>query len=530
MKRTIGAVCLALALAFTPGCKGDPATPEYWGKSLDKSPKAKDRVRVIDDLRSSGKLSAAFLPMLHQRLENEKSYEVKASIAKILSEMKDPSSIEPLINALDLGNTEPAANQANKEITAALGAIGDPKAEPQLLKLLNAKDAYTKIEAINALGTMKSKAAVKKLIDIAEDDNGEPFIAKKAVQALGDIGDPAAVPLLTKMMFKERRGVSFYVESSFALYQIGDKSKDAMLPILEGKDKELLAWANQAGLIEAALYAKAAQVSGDLHDARAEKVLMQKLQFDNPMLDVKLFVRMRAADALGRIRSKDAVKTLSAMLTEEEATARGEYIRALVKIGSVDAAPALAKSAQTGSWDARESAMVGLAMVGDEKALEDFKKFDAAEEGLTTAECKEQPEYKGCNEPASLVKTHKVRIAELQLRIDAAKECKQDSACWTKKLDDKDAGVRERAALELGRSGKADAMEPLMKHLRESNLDTRLAIIQGVDWLADDKAVAAKAKSLVADLDKQIAEEKGKTEFVKVNEDLRRLAVKLKRI
>ncbi|MFL5320469.1 MAG: HEAT repeat domain-containing protein [Myxococcaceae bacterium] len=529
MNRTLGAVCLAMTLVFVAGCKGDPTTAEYWSKAIDKSPKAKDRVKVVEELRQSGKMNASFLPMLHQKLDAEKSYEVKASIAKILAEQKDPSSVEPLSNALDLGNTEPAANTMNKEITAALGAIGDPKVEPTLLKLLNSKDAYTRIEAINALGAMKSKAAVPKLVDIVQDDNGEPFIAKKAIQALGDIGDATSVPVLTKMMFKERKGVSFYVESSFALYQIGDKSKDAMLPILEGKDKDLLAWANQTGMIEAALYAKAAQVEGDLHDGRAEKALLSKLQFDNPMLDVKLFVRMRAADALGRIRSKDAVKPLSSMLEEEEATARGEYIRALVKIGSPEATPALVKSAQKGSWDAREGAMVGLAMVGDEKAADEFKKFDAAEEALTTAECKESPGIKGCDQPAKLVGEHKERIGALAKRIDAAKECKQDSACWTKKLDDKDAGVRERAALELGRSGKAEAVEPLMKHLRESNLDTRLAIIQAVDWLADDKSVAAKAKSMTADLDKQIADEKGKTEFVKVNEDLRRLSVKLKR-
>ena len=64
------------------------------------------------------------------------------------------------------------------------------------------------------------------------------------------------------------------------------------------------------------------------------------------------------------------------------------------------------------------------------------------------------------------------------------------------------------------------------------NLDTRLAIIQGADWLIDDsKDAAAEAKKTTLEpLRKQIADERGKTEFVKVNEDLRRLLAKLERV
>ena len=40
---------------------------------------------------------------------------------------------------------------------------------------------------------------------------------------------------------------------------------------------------------------------------------------------------------------------------------------------------------------------------------------------------------------------------------------------------------------------------------------------------------AKKAQEVLPTLEKQIADERGKTEFVKVNEDLRRLYVKIKR-
>ena len=58
----------------------------------------------------------------------------------------------------------------------------------------------------------------------------------------------------------------------------------------------------------------------------------------------------------------------------------------------------------------------------------------------------------------------------------------------------------------------------------------RYAAITAADWLTSDSADALKtAKSQLEALRQQLAEEKGKTDFVKVNEDLRRLEVKLLR-
>src|SRR5262249_40185037 len=98
----------------------------------------------------------------------------------------------------------------------------------------------------------------------------------------------------------------------------------------------------QNNVIEPAIYAKTAQVLGDLLDRRAEKALISHLSFDSEYLDLKLFVRMRMADALGRLRSKDAIKPLVAMLARGDApTARGGSARALARRGTREARPAL---------------------------------------------------------------------------------------------------------------------------------------------------------------------------------------------
>ena len=158
-------------------------------------------------------------------------------------------------------------------------------------------------------------------------------MSKKAIQALGRIGAPSSVPVLVRMMFKERPGISFYAESSFALYQIGAPATPALLAAFKGEDKALLAWAGNNNVKEAGIFAKTAQVLGDLHVKEAEPLLLQRLAFDSGYEDMKLIVRMFSADALGRMGAASAAKSIAGLLAEPEANARQQYVRALVRIG-----------------------------------------------------------------------------------------------------------------------------------------------------------------------------------------------------
>lgn len=526
MRHVVVASLLSLSLLLA-GCKSDPTTPEYWEDRISGAKGKKEKVKAVEELRAKH-MGPNMIPVLVKHLESEKNAEVKASIARTLGESKSAAAVDALINAIDFAPSDSDVKSMNKEIALSLGAIGDQKAVGALSKLLKTKDNYTVIAAIEALGEMKAKEAFDALYAIATDDAIEPFITKKAVIALGEIGDARAVPGLIKLMFKERKGVSFYMEASYALYQIGQPSADALVPMVDGKDKDIVKWAESNNVKDVAIYAKGTQVLGDLHDKRAEKTLIGFLNFKSEFDDIKLIMRMRAADALGRMRSKEAAKVIAPMLEEPEANARREYVWALARIGGKDAVAKLVETSGKGPWDAREESMRGLAMLGDDPAA--FDKFEAAEAKLFDAECKEDPDYRDCKDVAAGVKKHVEKIQLFKKRAAAAAECKGDGACWAKKLDDADEGVRERAAYEVGRSGNAALAGELMKRLREKNLDTRLAIIQGADWLVhDSKEAMTEAQKSLPELEKQLADEKGKTEFVKVNEDLRRLHVKIKR-
>src|SRR5262245_12999563 len=167
----VGIVLMLLSLA---ACKGDPNHPEYWEKAIGGAKSKKDKLRKLEDLRSLKSLDKSFLPMLHKRLAEEKAPEAKAKLAMILGELKDPSSIEALADAIDYTAAEGDSKAMNKEIANALGNIGDPKAAGTLLKCLGLKDNYTVIAAIDGLGQMKAKEAAEPLIKFARDENTEP--------------------------------------------------------------------------------------------------------------------------------------------------------------------------------------------------------------------------------------------------------------------------------------------------------------------------------------------------------------------
>lgn len=526
--RRIGFGLFCVVVLLLSSCKSDPALPETWDKRISGAKNTKEKRKAIEDLRGGKYMNEKMVPMLEKRLAEEKKPEVKADLARLLGEAGQPSSVAALTAEIDAAATDSDAKNMNKEIATALGKLNSPAAVPALTKLLKSKDNFTQLAAIDALGNLKAKESFEALYEIATDDATAPFITKKAIIALGEIGDARAVPGLVQAMFKERAGISFYMESSFALYQIGTPAADALVPVVEGKDKDLLTWAQKNNIKDVALYAKGVQVLGDLHDRRAEKTIVNYLNFKSDFDDIKLIMRMRAADALGRMRSKEGVKPLAALLDEDEANARKEYVWSLARIGGKDAVGKLVETAGKGPWGAREESMRGVAMLGDDPAV--FDKFAAAEQKLFEAECKDDPEMDECKDVAGSVKKHTEKILSYKNRATAAAKCKSDAKCWVEFLDNKDEGVRERAAYEIGRSGDASVIDELMKRLTEKNLDTRLAIIQGADWLIDDsKDAMAQAKKSLPALEKQVADEKGKTEFVKVNEDLRRLLAKLQR-
>src|SRR5690242_16651496 len=102
-------------LLSTSACKKDPGTPEYWDDALNKVHRTSEKVQVLEALSNSPNLKPELLPVLHAHLAAEKSPQTRAAIARVLGQLKSPSSVEPLVSALDGSSSAAETHALNRQ-------------------------------------------------------------------------------------------------------------------------------------------------------------------------------------------------------------------------------------------------------------------------------------------------------------------------------------------------------------------------------------------------------------------------------
>jgi HEAT repeat protein len=533
---------LALALALSLlACKApDPNDPQTWLKQLqDNDPKV--RVKAVQELRRLKAKSAA--PQIAAGLRDSL---VKEDAALALQDLGGPAEVQPLLDAVDTtvgaGSDQATrvANRTNAKIAEALGNIGDPRAGPTLLRLARASDDYVRLSAVQALGLVHDKAAVPELAHIVDDAAAPPILIKKAIVSLGQLGDPAAIPALTHGLVLERQGVSFLPESSFALFLLGASAVEPLLKIAQDQDPAYLAWAKENNRAPAGTYAKAALVLGDLEDPRAIPVLLAKLKYLDPdpvpgtSRLLSNLVKMFAANALGRLRAKEAAGPVQALVSTrdlQDASLSMFAAEALVWIGDPVQARELMKKAQNGVLKLRLIAAQGAVLLGEPALAKDLAALAQRESKGSQQSCAKQlADSNLAAEAKNACETIAAQFSQLAPPLQAAEACAADAVCWVQKLADRDAAVRARAAYQLGRIGAPEAVVPLVKALAAEELLVREAAIRALDWLTAVPAAQPALRAAAAQVAAQLAAEQGKVQYQKVNEDLKRLQVKLARL
>src|SRR6266849_8644448 len=226
-------VCILASLLCA--CRpSDPKDPNTWLKRLsDSDPRA--RQQAVQELRKLKVREAA--PQVAQLL---KDVMVREEAATALRDLGGADEVPALLDAVDTtvgagsDTATRSANRANARIAEALGEIGDPRAGPALLRLARSKDEYVRLEAVQALGEVKFKEAVLELSLLVDDPSAPPLLLKKAVVALGQIGDPAAIPALQHALVLE--GVSLLPDASYGLFQVALSAVAPMIGITQGED------------------------------------------------------------------------------------------------------------------------------------------------------------------------------------------------------------------------------------------------------------------------------------------------------
>jgi len=533
---------LFCTLAALPACKPqDPKSPDTWMGRLGDSD-SRGRVRAVQELRKLKAKQAA--PQIVLLL---KDAQVREDAALALQDLGGPAEVQPLLDAIDTtvgaGSDQAtrSTNRTNAKIADALGAIGDPKAGPALLRLARSKDDLVRLSAVQALGLVRAKEAVPELSRMVDDETMPPLLIKKAIVALGQLNDPAAIPALEHGLVLERQGVSFLPEASFGLFLLGKAAAPALLKLLQDQDPAYLAWAKELSRSSAGTYAKAALVLGDLGEQTAVSALVVKLKYTDPdpiPQTAKLLtnlVRQFSADALGKLRAKEAAAPILALVQTRDPQDYDLVLlstQALVAIGDRSQAKELLKRAQGGSFALRVLCAQAAAMLGEPQLSREVLSLAAREEKSSSASCQREAAELNLPEgdPKGACAQLADQFAQLVPPLEAAKACAESAPCWMIKLGDPSAQVQTRAAYELGRLSDAQAVPALLKTVQAPDLPARVAALRALSFLASVPAARASLKAAIPALSAQLSAEQGRVQFVRVNEELRRLQETLSRL
>ena len=255
MRHAAAVLCLAVLAAFLAAC-GNPKDAEGWAKRAASRSRLDEKLAALAEVRKAPGDRRAAVPHLVALLGDPGTQaKARGEAALALGEIGDPAAIPALVAAAKPQARERDELEANRRIADALGALRARDAVPTLEKLARSPDGFTQVAAVDALGRIGDPAAVDTLVEIATGKDVEPFTARKALLALGRIGDRRASDAVLKMLFEERPGVSFFPEASFAAVEIGPPMAAPLLAVLEGKDEKLASWAKERGVLQGALYA-----------------------------------------------------------------------------------------------------------------------------------------------------------------------------------------------------------------------------------------------------------------------------------
>ena len=448
MRTPITAALLATLATLALGglaCQGDPNDPMTWAKQLKDLrvqkealdhlanmdvEKARPAVPALIELYQDGK-RPEFLetlaryadprtkPIMLEALEyNDDDFDRATIAAGVLGAMKATDAVDPLIKAVE--KPLPIKSRANSARIAAMRAlvkIGDKRAVPVFMKILT-----------------------------TSADEQDFLLNQRAALGLAEFRDPQAIPALIKGLFMTGRGTGIFQECRLALVRIGPPSIDPVIELLQEKNAAVQQMASQLKFEEVTpgvVPHKAAIMLGDLRAKKAVPALIwrihQKARGDE---------HRSALIGLGYIATPAAVDGILADLKDAKAdpAERASAADALYLSGDRRAVPTLMEIAKSGyvksdgemASDLRASAAIALARIAGKETYDAFK---------------------------NLVDNEKAAQGVFGMALDrmqVAKECDQDLACYGKTLNDPSWTRAEKAAFAIAFSGNAKQGLPLL--------------------------------------------------------------------
>ncbi len=470
--------------ALTLGACDDPADPKTWAKKLGN---LRTRKEALDNLaRMEPEKAKAALPELRALFEETKDPNHLRAIARL----KDPSTVDVFVGQLEYDSD----NFENAMVAA--GFLGDMKAKsaaPALAKAaekplpIKSRANQVRLAAVRALAHINDRSTTPTLTKllITSADEQDFLLNKTAALALAEMQDPAAIPALIQGLFITGRGTNLFQESRLALVRVGEPAIDPLIELMEGKNKDVSAMAkalNFDGLTPGVVPFKAAYVLGDIRSPKAVPALLALLK--RPKTGGE---HSEALLSLGKIGTSEAVDTLLSVLQDDKRDwkLRLAASSGLFLAGDARAVGPLLATAKAGyvtiegekASDLRAAAAVDFARLAGKDQYDAFKAlFD------------NETEVQGV-------------FGEALDRMQVARDCDKDIACYGKVLADPSATRAEKAAVAIGLSGDPKAGIPLLlsalkpvKTLQQDRYAAHDALLLALARLADKSCVECVKK------------------------------------
>ena len=229
-------------------------------------------------------------------------------------------------------------------VAYALQRLGDDRAIPALMGLLNVPGRYTPAFAARGLGAMKAMVAAGPLRQIVERRSADPAVVVQAIRAVAAIGDPAAVPALTRIVSDAEVDSILRVEAMTALATVASSSSlDIMLDLLTDSSPTIRGLA----------------MRGLAHiDPESFLVTLSGLDPDRDWT-----VRIAQAAALGSLPSGQGVPALMVLLEERDPRIVPGVLSALVAAKAPGIDKILIERLKTDDFAVRAAAANGLAQL-----------------------------------------------------------------------------------------------------------------------------------------------------------------------
>jgi len=167
-------------------------------RTLGEEPDRKRRGRLLEIIRALGPLA---MPALQDCLHSPIWYLVRNTL-NLLSEMGDANLLEEVSQCLHHSD-----GRVRRAAIRALWKLGGPASAPPLVAIFPESDPETQMEILFGLAHVQSPQAVPVLGAFVANAQSPEKVRIKTAEALGQIGNPAAIPFLVDLI--RRRGRIF---------------------------------------------------------------------------------------------------------------------------------------------------------------------------------------------------------------------------------------------------------------------------------------------------------------------------------